>query len=558
MVPPFTAAMLTSSHAHLKGAAVTERPSLSRRHFLASTGAAAGLVALPQAVTTLWRPATSAAADTYPFTLGVASGDPLPDAVVIWTRLAPQPLERAGGMTDEPVPVRWEVSATEDFRRPLRRGTTLAVAAEAHTVHVDVRGLDPHTWYWYRFQAQGEVSAVGRTRTAPARGSIAPVAFAFASCAQYEHGWFTAYRRIAEEDLDVVFHLGDYVYEFAGGDYQAPAGNVRTHAGGELVTLDDYRRRYAQYSTDADLQAAHAAAPWIVTWDDHEVDNNYAAAVPEFTDAAQGNGDEASFLARRAAAYQAYWEHMPLRPENRAVGPDLQLYRGFTYGDTASFSVLDTRQYRTDQPCGDPGPAAGCGEESDPQATLLGQVQAGWLEDRLAASAATWNVLPQQVFMAGTDAEPGGALPDDPRDAGGSDSWDGYRASRHRLLDFVAGRGIENLVVLTGDVHNHCLADLRRDFEDEMSPVLGTELVCTSIASGGDGTDRSAGFERLLPENPHLRYNSNRRGYVSCRADRETLRAEFRVLDHVSTPGAPVRTDAAFVIEAGTARAEPA
>ncbi|WP_199521575.1 alkaline phosphatase D family protein [Jiangella anatolica] len=529
---------------------MTVRPSLSRRHFLATTGAAAGLAFLPPAATRLWRP--RAAASTYPFTLGVASGDPLPDAVVIWTRLAPEPLEPGGGMGDVAVTVQWEVSATEDFRRPVRRGTTTAHPAEAHTVHVDVRGLDPHTWYWYRFRALGELSPPGRTRTAPARGSVTPVSFAFASCAQYEHGWFTAYRRLAEEDPDVVFHLGDYVYEFGGGVYEAPDGNVRTHVGGELVTLEDYRRRYAQYRTDPDLQLAHAAAPWIVTWDDHEVDNNYAAQIPEFADPAQGNDDEASFLARRAAAYQAYWEHLPLRPENRAVGPNLQLYRGFTYGDVASFSVLDTRQYRTDQPCGDPGPVAGCGEEHDPDATLLGETQARWLEDRLAASTATWNVLPQQVFLASTDGEPG------PRDGGNGDGWDGYRASRDRLLGFVAERGVGNLAVLTGDVHNHYLADLRRDFEDETSPVLGTELVCTSIASGGDGSDRSAAYERLRPENPHLRYNSNRRGYVSCRADATTLRADFRVLDRVSTQDAPARTDASFVIEAGAPRAEPA
>lgn len=538
---------------------MTARPSLSRRHFLATTGAAAGLVLVPQAVTTLWRPsAASSAVDTYPFTLGVASGDPLPDAVVIWTRIAPEPLARDGGVGDRAVAVSWEVAATEDFRRPVRRGAGVARRDEAHTVHVDVRGLDPHTWYWYRFRAEGELSPVGRTRTAPARGTAPPVSFAFASCAQYEHGWFTAYRRMAEEHPDVVFHLGDYIYEYGGGDYQSPGGNVRQHVGRELVTLDDYRRRYAQYKLDPDLQQAHAVAPWIVTWDDHEVDNNYADHVPEFPDPAQGNGDEARFLARRAAAYQAYWEHMPLRPQNRAVGPDMQLFRGFTFGETASFSVLDTRQYRTDQPCGDMWPAASCGQEHDPDATLLGPTQARWLENRLAASAATWNVVPQQVFLANTDSEPGGSVPGDPNDGGASDAWDGYRASRERLLEFVAGRGIGNLVVLTGDVHNHDLADLRQDFEDLESPVLGTELVCTSIASGGDGSDQSPTFRRLLPENPHLRYNSNRRGYVSCRVDRSAYRADFQVLDHVSTPDAPVRTDATFVIEAGRPQAQAA
>jgi alkaline phosphatase D len=487
----------------------------------------------------------------------VASGDPLPDAVVIWTRLAPEPLQPDGGMPRRTVAVQWEISEHEDFRQPVRRGVALAGPQDAHTVHVDVRGLESHRWYWYRFRAEGEISPVGRTRTAPAIGTAPRVVFAFASCSQYEHGYFTAYRRLAEENPDVVFHLGDYIYEYAPNSYVAPGGNVRDHVGGEIVTIEDYRQRYAQYRTDMDLQHAHAVAPWIVTWDDHEVDNNYADHIPENGDPGQGNGSTESFLARRAAAYKAYWEHMPLRPDRRAVGPGLPLYRGFEYGNTASFSVLDTRQYRTDQPCNDNFPA-GCGEEFDSDATILGDEQATWLENGLASSQAVWKVIPQQIFFANLDLEPGGQTGDDPRDGGNPDGWDGYRASRHRLLDFVADRDIANFVVLTGDIHSHYLADLRRDFEDESSPILGTELVGSSITSGGDGSDQSSFFPLLIPENPHLRYNSNRRGYVTCELDTETFRADYQVVDYVSAAGAPIRTDRSFVIEAGDPQAHDA
>ncbi|WP_129668915.1 alkaline phosphatase D family protein [Phytoactinopolyspora endophytica] len=535
---------------------MTRRLLVNRRQLLIGAGAVTGAALVPG----LSSATTTAAASRrleYPFTLGVSSGDPLPDSVVLWTRLAPEPLEPDGGMPRRNVPVRWQVSESESFRKPVRQGVALARTEDGHAVHVDVKGLRPHRWYWYRFIVGSEASPVGRTRTAPALGTAPAVAFAFVSCSQYEHGYFTAYRHLAEENPDVVFHLGDYIYEYAPGGYVAPGGNVRDHVGDEIRTIGDYRRRYAQYRTDPDLQEAHAAAPWIVTWDDHEVDNNYADDVPENQDPGQGNDTTENFLARRSAAYKAYWENMPIRQDRRATGPDMPLYRGFTYGNTASFSVLDTRQYRTDQPCGDEFPA-GCGEEFDPDATILGDAQAGWLEDRLARSESVWNVVPQQIFFANLDAEEGGPTADDPRDGGYPDGWDGYRASRHRLLDFITEREVENFVVLTGDIHSHYLADLRRDFEDETSPVLGTELVCSSISSGGDGSDRSSFWPLLQPENPHLRYNNNRRGYVSCRLDSQTYSADFRVVDRVSEPDAQLRTDASYVIEAGDPRAQEA
>ncbi len=475
-----------------------------------------------------------------PFTLGVASGDPLPRAVVIWTRLAPRPLDLDGGMPTRAVPVRWEVAADEHFRRVVRRGVSFARPELGHSVHVDVRGLDPHTWYWYRFRTGRDLSAVGRTRTAPRPDADVPVTFAFASCAQLPTGFFTAYRHLADEGVDAVFHLGDYFYEYGGSGN----GSDRAHVGPEISTLGDYRRRYAQYKTDGDLQAAHAAAPWIVTWDDHEVDNNYAGVNPSNDDPAQGNGTPESFAARRAAAYQAYWENMPLRTSRRPSGASLPLHRRLQFGRTADFSVLDTRQYRTDQPCGDTI-GVSCGEENDPDATILGDEQASWLEQGLAASTSTWNIVPQQIFLASLDIVPG------PPSGGYNDGWDGYRASRNRLLGFVESQSVENFVVLTGDIHISWMSDLRADFEDETRPVIGTEFVCTSITSGGDGADGPGFLPALQAENPHLRYFNNLRGYTRCTVDRTECRADYRVVDRVSTPGAPVRTHRSFVIEAG-------
>ncbi|MGH8929128.1 MAG: alkaline phosphatase D family protein [Egibacteraceae bacterium] len=516
--------------------------SLSRRTFLRSTGAIAAALA------TSGLPAAAAAQGASPlFALGVASGDPLPDGVVLWTRLAPDPLAEDGGMRPRPMPVDWEVAEDETFGRVVQRGTFEATPDLAHSVHVDVRGLRPASWYWYRFRSASEISPVGRTRTAPEAGANPErLRFAFASCSQYEHGYFTAYRRLAEEDLDLAVHLGDYIYEYAAQEYVAPDGNVRDHVGPEMVTLANYRQRHAQYKTDPDLQAAHAALPWIVTWDDHETENNYADEIPE-----DGQSREA-FRARRAAAYQAYWEHLPLREPPRGI--DLPLYRRLTFGRLAEFNVLDTRQYRTDQPCGDEFPGQ-CAERSDPSATITGAEQERWLLDGLDRSAARWNVLAQQVFLAQIDLVEG---------AGQGfyvDGWDGYVASRDRLMDFIARRQpIDpiNLVVLTGDWHANWLADLKADFDDPASATLGTELVGTSITSGGDGVDRDREGETVLAENPHIRFHNNQRGYVRCELTPDRWRADYRVLEYVRREGSPVATRASFVIENGIAGAQQA
>jgi len=482
-----------------------------------------------------------------PFTLGVASGDPLPDGVVLWTRLAPQPLE-GGGMPNRRVPVRWEVARDEHFHRVVAKGKADAEPDHAHAVHVEVEGLRPGREYFYRFKTGSDLSPTGRTKTAPAPDQDPRrLAFAFASCQMFEHGYFTAFKHMAEEDLDVVIHLGDYIYEYGPGVYVGRSGNVRLHVGDEIESLADYRRRLAQYRTDADLQAAHAAFPWVVTFDDHEVDNNWAADVPENT--AGPNATRESFLARRAAAFQAYYEHMPLRRGARPVGPDMLAYRRLTYGRMAEFSALDTRQYRSDQACGD-GTKIDCAERLDPSRTMTGPGQERWLLEGLEHSRARWNVVAQQVFMAQRDFDAG------PPQRFSMDAWDGYKAGRDRLLTHVQTRQVPNPIVLTGDVHRSWVADLKANFDDPASATIGTEFVGTSISSTGDGSD-----DQQLPvraSNPHLKFYEDRRGYMRCELDAERWRTDVRVVPFVSRPGAPIATSASFTVLNGVPGAQPA
>ncbi|WP_089969035.1 alkaline phosphatase D family protein [Lihuaxuella thermophila] len=473
----------------------------------------------------------------YPFTLGVASGDPLPNGVVLWTRLAPDPLNGGGMPTRHDVPVRWEIAADESFRNVVRQGVAFARASLGHSVHVEVDGLQPGREYFYRFKTGAELSPVGRTKTLPAWGAhVSNLSFAFASCQQYEHGYYTAYRRMAEEDLDFVFHLGDYIYEYGPNEYVAPGGNVRSHNSPEIMTLEDYRNRYALYRSDEDLRAAHAAFPWIVTMDDHEVENNHAGGIPE-----KGQSPEA-FVARRAAAYQAYYEHMPLRRSSLPHGTTIQLYRRFAYGNLAEFHVLDTRQYRDDQANGD-GTKPPSPESMNPNRTLLGSEQERWLLDGLGRSQARWNVLAQQVFFSYRDSKIGDG------ELLSMDSWDGYPANRDRILRFLVEKKISNFVVLTGDVHANWASEIKADFQDPNSPTIGAEFVGTSISSGGDGSD--ATNQHILAENPHIKFYSNRRGYVRCLVTPETWQTDYRVLPYVSRPGAPVTTQASFIMENG-------
>jgi alkaline phosphatase D len=505
---------------------------MSRRSFLRTGAAGAAMI-------TAGFPARSVLAEsrprfeTRPWALGVASGDPAPDGVVLWTRLAVDPL----GV--EPLPakrieVRYELAADESFRRIVDKGTAIANGDNAHSVHVEVDGLRPHHDYWYRFAAGDEISPVGRTRTAPGPGS-APnaLSFAVASCQQYEHGYYTAWRHVAEEDLDLVLHVGDYIYEHATDVYVAPEGNVRHHVGGEIVSLFDYRRRHAQYRSDPDLQAAHAAHPFVVTWDDHEVDNNYADLISE------NNDPIAEFRARRAAAYKAYWEHMPLRRNRRAKGPDMPLYRVLPYGDLAQFVVLDTRQYRSDQACGD-GTKPVCEGWDDPARTFLGDEQERTVGTALRCSRARWNVIANQIPLTAIDQRAGEGL------SLYMDGWSGYPVARERFLEQL--ERVSNPLVVTGDVHSSWACEVNKDVRDPASESVAVELIGTSISSTGNGHDNPHPVE---PDNPQVKFYRRRRGYVRVQMGSSEARADYRHLAYVQPAGAPVYTDHSFVIPDG-------
>ncbi|WP_030443026.1 alkaline phosphatase D family protein [Actinoplanes subtropicus] len=471
--------------------------------------------------------------NAYPFTLGIASGEPASDSVVLWTRLAPDPLaaDGHGGMPAADVPVEWQVSPTGSFAKIVSSGTATARHDDAHTVHVIAGGLAPDREYHYRFRSQGRLSPTGRTRTAPRPGAAArDLVMLFASCANFEAGYFTAYRRMAEERPGLILHLGDYIYEG-----QAKPGHVRVHLGPEILTLADYRRRYGQYKVDPDLQAAHAAAPWIVVPDDHDVEDDYAGNhrlddIPPLT--------AAQWTARRAAAYRAYYEHLPLRPRSQPSGTSMRLYRRLEWGRLATFHMLDTRQFRDPQACG--GHYRVCPDADRPGRSMTGKAQEDWLLDGLAQHRATWDIIGQQVFFAGQL---------DSRGTGNMDAWDGYRAARDRLQRGWVERGVRNPVVLTGDIHTAWANDLKLDYADPRSRTIGAELVCTSITSRGDGSPSTA-----IPTasvNPHLKFYSDRRGYTRATVTPEQITADFRGVDAVSVRNAPIRTLGSFAIADG-------
>ena len=477
-----------------------------------------------------------------PFGLGVASGDPTSNGVVLWTRLAPEPLEPGGGMGPEAVEVSWEVAADESMREVITHGTALATPQLGHSVHVEVDGLEADRWYWYRFRSGDAESPIGRTRTFPDPSSMPEaLRFAFASCQHFEAGYFTAYDHMAADEPDLVVHLGDYIYEGAGND-----DRVRKHLGDEIVSLDDYRIRHSQYRSDPSLSAMHARCPWIVTWDDHEFDNNCAGDISE-----EDEVDPIAFLRRRADAYQAYYEMMPLRSRALPEGPRMRLYRTVPFGRLARFQVLDTRQYRTDQPNGDRHSPLN-DDALDPGNSLLGTRQAGWLKASLLKSTSTWNVLAQQVMMGMV----GFPADDGPRYS--MDQWPGYVHERQELVRFLRDRRVPNPVVLTGDIHSNWVNDLRVDDRDTETPVVATEFVGTSISSGGDGFDSPPDADRRLGENPCVRFFNAQRGYVLCNVTPGHWRSDYRVVEAVTTPEAPVSTRASFVVESGTPGAMPA
>lgn len=479
-----------------------------------------------------------------PFMLGVASGCPEPDGVVLWTRLAPRPLEEGGGLDPVAVPVRWEVSEDDAFTRVVRSGDTLALPDAAHSVHIEVNGLAPARWYWYRFTAgrgSGAVlSPVGRTRTAPAPGAPAsPLSLAFASCQHWEHGLYGAYRHMVAEALDLIVFLGDYIYES-----NTRQGRVREHCNPEPTTLSGYRVRYGQYKSDPLLQHAHAAAPWLMTWDDHEVSNDYAND--------RSHDLDPNFLARRAAAYRAYFEHMPLRRSALPTGPNARIYGRWGWGALADFHVLDGRQYRSHQACARPGrggsttvEAASCAELFDPARTMLGAEQERWLAQSLRGSRARWNVIAQQTLLSRFDGHPG------PGERYWTDGWSGYPAAADRLVRDIAASGARNPLVIGGDVHANYVCDVKTDFANPESPTVATEFCGTSITSRS-GLPQLA-VDTVLRDNPHiLLADVRKRGYVVMRLDEKHCRVDLRTIDDATNPVPGISTLASFTVEDGT------
>jgi alkaline phosphatase D len=498
---------------------------LNRRHFIA-TGAAA-LVAAPAIIR------AQAKWQGNPFGLGVASGDPSPDGFVIWTRLAPNPLDPHGGMSPDTMPVVWEVASDEGFGTIVAKGEAPARVELAHSVHVEIAGLRPDRPYFYRFTAGGERSGIGHARTLPlATSAPRRLRFGMAGCQDYQSGYYTAYRHMAEEELAFVFHYGDYIYEY-GPDTPA----VRQHSSPLISSLDDYRRRYAQYKSDADLQAAHAAHAFFMTFDDHEVRNNWAGDV----DDDDGAPPAEVFRLRRQSAFQAWYEHMPVRRRQFPVGSSLQLYRGARYGNLAAFDFLDTRQFRTNQPCGD-GYKVACAEVTSPRAHMISAEEEAWLTHNLRRRDARWNVIAQQVMMMSLDRR--WASENAPRKLLNLDSWAGYEVQRRRLLARM--RGLDNVVVLTGDEHTNYAGLLYHG--DKPAAV---EFVGTSITSDGDGQDIPAYGPSFMANNPQLKFINDRRGYVTCDVTPDEWRTNFMVVDKVSTPGGALSKRATWAVERG-------
>ena len=473
-----------------------------------------------------------------PFSLGVASGDPDHNSVVIWTRLAPKPFEPYGGMPAESARVRWQVAEDESFSNVVKSGKTSATPQLGHSVHVTVRDLRPNRWYYYRFMIGDAVSPVGRTRTMPAPNAMPErLRFAVTSCQSFEAGLYTAYEQMLVDQPDLVFHLGDYIYEYKAGRL----GDIRTHIGDEIESLADYRVRYSQYRADPLLNNMHAACPWFVTWDDHEFDNNFANNISE-----ESNVDPVAFMKRRTNAAQAYYEMMPLRRSGIPKGPNIQLYRKASFGRLAELMVLDTRQYRTDQPNNDkrsPLNKAALHRKN----SLLGTRQRNWLYNSLIGSRGTWNVLAQQVMMGvvgrtNLQGEPTFSM----------DQWPGYSHERAELMRFLQTRRVPNPVVLTGDIHSNWANELRVDDHKPDLPVVATEFVATSLSSGGNGPKKPKNLDKMMSDNPCVKFHDQQRGYIRCTLTPKTWTSDYMIVDDVLKPGGKTKAEATMVVEAGS------
>jgi alkaline phosphatase D len=531
----------------------TPQRSVTRRTALRMSAAAAFLVpaasvfgaSLPTTVRLIAPTSKEPGWRNYPFTLGVASGAPRPEGFVLWTRLAPDPLsaEPTDGMPPDDREIGYEIADTPGFQRIVQRGLTQAEAAFAHSVHLEVRGLEPNRPYWYRFVAGPWASPVGRAVTAPSLGSaVASMRFGYCSCSNYEQGYFSAYRHLAEEQPDLVVFLGDYIYE----SVDQTSAAVRHHSDGKpATTLPLYRNRYAQYRLDPDLQRLHATATCLVTWDDHEVENDYADAWSESLI------PPAQFLKRRDAAYQAFYEHMPLPASSRPDGDAMRIYGALDWGGLARIFLLDGRQYRSREACYGPGRGRGhietlksCQELGDPARSLLGIDQENWLYRGLSASAARWNVIAQDVVMAQIE----GKRPDGERGAW-TDAWDGYPEARKRLLTQLRDARTANPVVIGGDNHAFWANDLKVDFDDVRAPAVATEFIGGSITSLGPDYNATM---KIVAQSPHVHFfESRKRGYAIADVTPGQMETRFQIVTDATDPAASKETLVRFVTESG-------
>ncbi len=524
--------------ARLMNVLTADHRSLSRRDVLRAAMSLAASSLLPASLFAADGPAPPRFT-AYPFSLGVASGYPRADRVTLWTRLAPEPLRANGGMWDDVVHLGWELAEDDGFRRIVQKGGVRAAPELAHSARITVRGLAPDHTYFYRFTCGDAVSRSGRTRTTPAADAkVDHFRLAIGSCQHYEQAWFSAHRHAVADDIDLMLFLGDYIYESNWGD-----ALVRRHVGGESNSLAEYRVRHAQYKTDADLQLSHASIPWAFTWDDHEVDNDYAGAQSEHLDPA--------FLARRAAAYQAFYEHQPMPLDMHPSGPDMKIYTELDIGRLARISIVDNRQYRSPQPCPTDYKGGGstdvrpseCALVAAPTQSMLGGEQETWLNRSFASSKAQWNLVAQQTLLARFDGAPGADR------LVWTDGWDAYPAARNRLLAGLHKHQVSNPIILGGDIHATVVANVHAESENIESAIVAAEFCGTSIGSQGWTPEQ---FNQRLPENPHVLYgDTTKRGYIVLDLNGERCSADLRVLDNEKTPDSKASTAARFVVESG-------
>lgn len=552
-------------------------PELHKRRYLLQLAGFAAVTAatlsLPRSV---WSQTDSARKfQTNPFALGVASGSPTHDSVVLWTRLVDGSAGVfASNFDNKPIPVRWEVADDDKFSRIAQSGQHLATAGLGYSVHVELQNLPSDRWYFYRFIAGDALSAVGRTRTFPKTDAVLDkLRVAYASCQRWEAGYFSAYRHMLAEKLDAVLFLGDYIYEYPGNPVSAVRMPSLTPTLGFVLTLDDYRARYAQYKSDEDLQAMHAACPWLMTWDDHEVQNDYAGLTAGDSGLADVFSNPLDFAFRKAAAYQAYYENMPIRAATLTKstagltsGAETRIYQRVDVGRLASFYMLDTRQYRDRQVCSKDGKLGAsvvdpstCAEWLDPKRTMLGNKQEDWLNSELSSAkkrGATWNVLTQSTLFGQRDNKAGEGQ------SFFNDGWDGYPAARARITDALNKNAVQNAIMLGGDIHENWVGYIKSDYAQtasaQASAPIGVEFCGTSITSPS-GSSAVARVPERLVENPHFVFaDAKQRGYGVVEFTSKQLTTTLRAIDDVRRKDTTVSTLAEFVVPAGQARLERA